>query len=261
MFEGAHDEAARWTWPVVDLYRPSAGNVGVGLGPFVLVNRDGWFVTSGHTMSGVEAHREMHIDAWGEPFIWWGADGLTLAEGERLEGCDLFVGRLEPFEDIDLPSVAQFIRPSEFPSNGRLLCSFGYKRSSEGILAAFYDEEADEFRSPATPMKHELWPVTGPLSAVGVGEKLRGGVRHVKMVLSCHVFPGHSGGPVVDPDGTVYGIPVEIAGFRGGSRNSQEGPPFVITRAVHAFTVTSFLEHLGVEYHFKPTDRKWWPFS
>ena len=245
MFRAAIQVASGFTRPVVVSSKTVAGTCQAGIGAFVIVNKDGWFVTADHIIGQLQelldscdrvaklkadratveqdatidakakrkqlARMKHPDDAHVEEFAtWWGGDGLTVVDIKRLPQIDLAVGRLTPFDPTLVPAYPVFKNPSISFTIGASLCRLGFPFYD---LSASWDATTRHFILPPTSVPIPLFAIDGilsrminfPLPPAQPGLVLPSFAW--KMIeTSSPGLRGQSGGPVFDAGGRIWGI-------------------------------------------------------
>lgn len=269
MFAGAVAEALRFTRPVGAAYRdPRAGvprDWAFRQCASLLVNDEGWIVTSHHLIEALQQA------AGAEEVPVRTGHGGRLVEGHSLEAADLHVARAEPFDPEEEVRPARFLPAGAPVALGAALCGVGCHPSP--TLSDHYDEDADAFDPP------DRWPSGGPFPVpvtvcglqaaeaeeeAGRPEVVTPGspgtpaeppfpVRELLVHPAAH--HGHSGGALVNWQGTVYGILLNLRSLAAG-RLSGTDRDFVVSGAAPSETVLGFLDEMGVEYETEGWARK-----
>lgn len=163
MFQKACALARQFTLPVIISQRTVGGECVAGIGTFVLVNEDGWFVTAAHifetadklareeamtrdlkskiaeveadkTLGAKERRRKLaqigqlrsdDIEKWS---IWWGADNTWVDQASlySVPPMDIAVGRLVGHTAIPTKTFPVFKRTIGEPPVGASLCRMGF---------------------------------------------------------------------------------------------------------------------------------------
>jgi len=187
MFEKALGIAEKFTFPVVRNIK--IGNVVKSeAGTYVLVNKEGWFLTCAHLF-------EKDPNAEKKDF-WWGKDGITFDKNSLIKDdeIDLAVGRLlnfNPSSDINYPVFAS----PEKLKKGKYVIIFGYPFL---MPQATYDSAGDAFRLNLKD------PFPLPVAGVYYRDHEVGRAKYIE--ITSKSLGGQSGGPILDESGIVLGI-------------------------------------------------------
>ena len=58
MFSNAYKIATQYTFPLIISNRFYDQSVESGLGSFVIINEEGWFITAAHVLQGLQQHQQ-----------------------------------------------------------------------------------------------------------------------------------------------------------------------------------------------------------
>ena len=244
MFSKAFEMAAGFTRPVVISSRKVNGECQSSVGAYVIVNREGWFLTAAHLFGVIEqqseaAHtyrkyrsdvRDMDHDVSStrlyrkkkirhfevprpdsvrDHSTWWGMDGVQVRDVQVAAAADLALGRLEPFDPAGVTHYPVFKTPGADYLPGRSLCRLGFP--FHDIVPA-YDEEKGAFTLPKGAVPLPLFPLEGMLTRILIAQapaltpKAPADETSLFIETSSPGLRGQSGGPIFDPDGVVWGL-------------------------------------------------------
>jgi trypsin-like peptidase len=285
VFVEALKRAAEFTGPVVTSMRHRDGTVACGAAAFVVVNDEGWIVTAAHVLNAsvvFDQHRQelaayelrvQQIDASGatqkaknkqlrslptnDKWItnmsyWWARDGISITDVKILEGADLAIGKVDPFDPAFVKTYPTFKVPPDMEP-GRSLCRLGYPFYE---ISATYDSAADVFALAPGTLPIPRFPLEGIFTrniAVEIDPAPPVPIRLLE--TSTPGLRGQSGGPIFDVDGRVWGIQTHTAHFPLGfspevtdanGRTTVENQFLNVGQGVHSETVVAFLAHHGV---------------
>jgi hypothetical protein len=269
MFTHAARCASEFTFPFVGLRRRGGGHVYSTIGAFVVLNAEGWALTSAHLVNEIfaverEALGEAPAIDEAEPACTdhaeiWAVPGFSdarphLAEAVVRPLADLALMRLEPF-DAELVGAYPTLRdPSAQPiAQGTSVCRLGYPFHN---IAVDWDESVGEFRLPA-----QAFPVPSfALDAVVARFRRLTAEDRVSTATfietSTPGLRGQSGGPLLDVEGRVCGIQSHTvhldlgfdARFAVGEQVVSERQFLNVGAATHVADVVSLLDESGVDY-------------
>ena len=146
MFAKAFTIAAGYTRPVVVSSRRVNGDCQSSVGAYVIINREGWFLTAAHLfgvieqqsaavqtyrkyrgdvrsmdhdMASKQLYRKKKIRHFEVPrpesvrdhSTWWGMDGVEVRDVQVAAAADLALGRLEPFDPASVTHYPVFKTP------------------------------------------------------------------------------------------------------------------------------------------------------
>lgn len=193
MFADAYRIASCFTLPVVISSRDASGVCRSSIGACVVVNRDGWILTTAHIIEEIRRQQQsaaLHGAYGGEVraherdatadkkfrhgkvrtlhrptgdtivnhSVWWGRDGALLREAQVRPGADLALGRLQPFDASGIAQFPVFKKPGADYRPGRSLCKLGFP--FHGITPSF-DEAKNAFLLPPGAVPLPLFPSEG----------------------------------------------------------------------------------------------------
>ena len=271
MFTKAVRSASHFTFPYVGLRRTGSGEVHASLGAFVVVNADGWALTSGHIVDDILAcERDTQAIANGElqpadatnrcarHVELWAVPGFQDCKPRLAEA------RVRPLSDVALvrlESLGEWV-PEELPllrdvaeaplEQGVSVCRYGYPFHH---IEAGYDLKRNEFS-----LQQESFPVPS-FALDGIIARFRvvrapDGANALFVETSTPGLKGQSGGPLLDVDGRVCGLQSHTThldlGFdaRFDSEDGQktERQFLNVGAASHVNEIVSLLDEAGVAY-------------
>lgn len=240
MWQSALSTVAPFTLPVLYAARKVSGDILSGHASFVVLNQDGWILTAAHVLKqavawedaasattaadrrreeirqdssldkrarqlALQALPRTTSDSIHQAVTMWGLPGSRVTEMAILDELDLAAARLEPF---NLPSVTMFPRFKEPTScrPGTSLCRLGFPLQKIPVV---WDDQRSAFSVPQT-IPPCFFPLDGILArfedlTFPAGEPTyRFPLRRIE--ISTPSLPGHSGGPIFDVRGVVWGI-------------------------------------------------------
>jgi hypothetical protein len=264
------------------------GKCGSGIGAYVVINEDGWFVTAHHILemlanldatctavmayeaavAAIEAdvalnakQRQKKLATMKAPprdtpkrySPFWGSQ-LTVAETHSLPAVDLAVGRFTKFDPASVANYPVFKDASQPIEQGLSLCKLGYPLHE---VVPSYKEGAG-FVLPPGSLPLPCFPIDGIFTR-NVNVPSDGVARTYPLKFletSSPGLRGQSGGPTFDSKGTVFAIqsrtqhyPLGFDTYHGEGKKRTLVPQFLnVGWGVHVATVVGFLEELGVGY-------------
>lgn len=215
MFTHAVATAAQFTHPYLGLRRAAEGVSAVVAG-FVVVNEQGWIVTSAHLIdeiaareadiaaaigAGADPASAAHTEVWAIPGFAQTRPRVTQAYVNR--AADIAIARLEPFEPM-IASAVPVLRDTvaEAIEQGESVCRLGFP--FHGIAAGF-DPARGEFDVPAGNFPVPRFALDGIVSRFNRRTAPDGTVA-VFIETSTPGLRGQSGGPLLDRQGRICGI-------------------------------------------------------
>lgn len=244
MFSKAFQMAAGYTRPVVIASRTVNGECHSSVGAYVVVNREGWFLTVAHLFGLIEqqsaaarTYRKYRSDVRAmdhdvasrrlyrkrklrhfevprpesvrDHSTWWGIDGVVAHDVRVAAVADLALGRLEPFDPASVAHYPVFKTPGSDYRPGRSLCRLGFPFHE---IVPSYDEQKGVFTLPRGAVPLPLFPLEGMLTRILIGRpptltaKASEGETSQFIETSSPGLRGQSGGPIFDSDGVVWGL-------------------------------------------------------
>jgi len=286
MFSRAYEAAKDFTYPLIISTRLQNGKVKCGVGAFVIINPQGWIVTAAHAVKVIpvsqqhaaeianlgqarrtieqdprktdkKKHRELSRlrpnPEWiTNSSIWWGRDGVRVAEFRVLEAADIAIGRLEPFDPASVPNYPVFKNPASLPP-GTSLCKLGFPFHD---ASASFDEATNRFTLAPGTLPIPRFPIEGIYTRDFLAGHTQDGRDILFIETSSPGLRGQSGGPVFDVNGVVWGIQSHTRHFplgfspkatRGG-REIEEHQFLNVGLAAHPATLAGFLNEHGVPF-------------
>ena len=278
MFAKAVAIGAGYTRPMVISSRTADGACSSVIGAYVVLNRDGWFITAGHLLeivrqqqesarrhqgyrgNVVEFHRDVAADkrfrkkgvrtihkppgsSVRNHSVWLGVDGVRVAEARLVPAADLALGRIEPYDPESVRQYPVFKHPVRGYAPGRSLCKLGFPLHR---VEPVYDDGADTFTLPPGSVPFPLFPLEGMFTRVvntrapGSGE----GDPSPFIETSTPSLIGQMGGPVLDADAVVWGIQSHTMHHPLGFRPPVPGGP--AGQVAHQFLNTGLAVHVSV---------------
>jgi S1-C subfamily serine protease len=267
MFTRAVRTAAQFTYPYVGLRRRRCSHVYSTMGAFVILNAEGWVLTSSHLVDDIVAvEREVqeasgnlgdqvctdHAEIWAVP--GFGQTRPRLAEATVRQLADIALVRLEPF---DPAVVAQFPRLRDVSrepiEQGMSICRLGYPFHD---IAADWSAERHEFALGQDAFPVPSFALDGIVSRFHRVSSDAGLDPATFIETSTPGLRGQSGGPLLDVEGRVCGIQSHTthldlgfdAGFQAGETTVTERQFLNVGAATHISEVVALLDEVGVAY-------------
>ena len=291
MFRKACEIARRFTWPVVISRRLVSGKCYAVIGSCVVVNPEGWIVTAGHVLkecddlakavlrtralqaqiaaieqdTTIDRHelrarlasvKPPKSDDTERSSVWFGRDHLRMKEGYVLEGADLAIARLEPFDPAWVAQYPMFRGTTHDFEPGTSMCRLGFPFHR---LEPTWDAATNTFRLPPESVPLPIFPVDGIFTrtaeivvARGASEPAMLPPYPLRMVeTSSPGLPGQSGGPIFDANGLVWGIQVATASYPL-ELDTTERQYLNVGLGIAPITLFGFFDDRGVKYQVSP---------
>lgn len=291
MFVTANGLARRFTHPMIVSSRQRKGSVETSVGAFVVLNRDGWIVTTAHAFglvskaqsdAGKAASLEAQVAALrADPATpphrlareiakleqaadlgwitnvstWYGRDGVTLRDVRVVPAADIAIGRLDPVPADVVATLPILKNPAAGIEPGRSLCRLGFAFTK---VKATFDESANSFRVQG---EVPYFPLEGMFTRIVDAGRTPDRKFHVRFIeTSSPGLRGQSGGPLFDVEGRIWGIQSRTQHLALGFNPEAElagaktqVPQFInLGLAVHAGTLIEILDDAGVAYEVSP---------
>jgi hypothetical protein len=192
---------------------------------------------------------------------WWGRDGVKLVEGAvRIPAVDIGVGRLEPFDPAWCSAYPKFKDPTKNFEPGASVCTLGFPFHS---ITPEWDGGTLAFRLPVGAVPLPFFPMDGIFTRVAElfvvdqnGQPVPPPPFPLRWIETSHAgLKGQSGGPIIDPQGAIWGIQSNTVHYPLGFDPAAPGRPGVtyhqflnVGRGVHPETIFGLFNQLGVQY-------------
>lgn len=237
MFAKAVSIASEYTIPVIISHRFFDGTIECGCASFIVLNDEGWIMTSAHVLnSGMAA--EQHIkeiqeysrrksdieknkqlnhkqknkiirslpcnNKWIQTHaFWWGADIRSIKEFIFNQSVDLAIGKLDPFDSKSITTYPTFKNPKDELLPGTSLCRLGFPFHSIG---ATFDEGKSQFILEPGALPIPRFPIEGIHTRILVVQDEKGNKIGKFIETSSPGLRGQSGGPIFDSNGDIWGL-------------------------------------------------------
>lgn len=288
MFAKAYALARRFTKPIIismRLYDKSVECIG---GAFVVLNDEGWIVTTAHLwesflafqqhtnelkayekqLQTIEQDRSLTIKQRNKKLrqiksnsrwiinhsFWWGWDGVSIKDVKAIPEGDILVGRLEPFNPTMVEVYPTIKDPSKGLDVGTSLCKLGYPFHE---LKATFDETKGIFMLAPGVVPLPLFPIEGIYTRNAIVGRSKDNKYEIKFLeTSSPGLKGQSGGPIFDTNGAVWSIQSRTHHFPLGfspkvkknGREVEENQFLNVGLGVHPELVVAFLTDNGISF-------------
>lgn len=268
MFTHAIDVATRFTNPFVGLRRRASGDVFTTMGAFVVVNEEGWVLTSGHILDEILGHQNgvdgaeegaaqegsvtSHSELWAVPGFM--NTKPHLAEAHLNQVADLAVCRLEPFDADAIAGYPIFRDISTAPiAQGTSVCRLGFPFCD---VPATFDEDRHEFTLDDRAFPVPRFVLDGIVARFNRRFSEDGTASALFIETSSPGLRGQSGGPLLDTSGRVCGVQSHTSHVDLGFDARYMTDAGVVTErqflnvgaATHVDEVRTLLDSLDVKY-------------
>ena len=287
MFVTAFKRATCFTRPVVISRRYFDRSIDCGCGAFVVINDEGWIVTAAHLLSPfekiqqdaeaiVEYYHTIHAIEQEEGVpreerferirrlednpkwitnlsYWWGRDGVQLADIRPLPEGDLALGRLTPFDPNAWAEYPVFKSPGDL-GVGTALCKIGYPFQK---IQASFREANNSFELNPAARTLACFPMEGLYTRTLSAGKSGDGRYDIKFLeTSSPGLTGQSGGPILDANGTIWGVQSRtdhhaygsVCRVEKGGRKVEEDQCINLGVGIHPEVIVHFLSDNGIRF-------------
>ncbi|WP_439555302.1 trypsin-like peptidase domain-containing protein [Dyadobacter sp.] len=169
---------------------------------------------------------------------------------------DLAIIQFKEFESVQYQGYAQFLKDSRFAKQGRYLCRLGYP-FPEFTNYQYNKVSGDIEWTKEGRSKTPSFPIDGIITRhIGEGSEITG------IEMSTPGLRGQSGGPLFDPNGTIYGMQSATRhlhlGFdqvnrevvSDGQRRRVSNYPFLnVGQCVHVDVIKQFLREKKIKFY------------
>jgi hypothetical protein len=287
MFANACKRGSCFTRPVVISRRYFDRSTDCGCGAFVVINDEGWIVTAAHLLSAygriqrdteeiIEYYHTIHMIEQEKDVLpaekadrirnlrdnpmwitnlsyWWGMDGVQLTDIRPLPEGDLVLGRLSPFNPYAWPLYPVFKSPDDL-GVGTALCKLGYPFQR---VHATFREANNSFDLGPSVRTLACFPMEGLYTRTLDAGKSGDGRYDIKFLeTSSPGLRGQSGGPILDANGTIWGVQSRTDNYACGAvtrvgkdgREVEEEQCINLGIGIHPELIVSFLRDNGVRF-------------
>jgi S1-C subfamily serine protease len=267
MFTQAVRTAAQFTFPYIGLRRRRCSHVYSTMGAFMILNAEGWVLTSSHLVDEILAiEREVqasaqttgdqvcteHAEIWAVP--GFGETRPRLAEVTVRPLADLALVRLEPFDATVVGQFPLLRDVTRAPvEQGMSVCRLGYPFHD---IAADWNAERKEFALGPEAFPVPSFVLDGIVARFHRVSSDTGGESATFIETSTPGLRGQSGGPLLDVEGRVCGVQSHTthldlgfdAGFQAGETTVTERQFLNVGAATHVSEVIALLDQVGVRH-------------
>ena len=272
MFSDAYKLASKYTFPVLISSKLMDGTLESGVGAFVIINEEGWFMTAAHVLSGMLAHQQ-HVVQYQEFIkqktntsvspnptwilqhsVWFGADHHKVNSFHILQDNDLAIGKIENYNPDFVKQYPKFINSSRI-SPGTSLCKLGFPFYDVKVS---YNENMRSFIYDQSIFPIPMFPIDGIMTRNIISGKSQDGIFEFKWLeTSSPGLRGQSGGPTFDKDGNIWALQSQTRhlplGFSPKIKKDEieieENQFLNVGWGVHVETILKFLDFHKVKYY------------
>ncbi|PKN64123.1 MAG: serine protease [Deltaproteobacteria bacterium HGW-Deltaproteobacteria-15] len=291
MFSAALEKVSRYTHPVVVSCRSFNGNVECSVGTFIILNEEGWILTSAHilgVLTAANAHQKAVSDyenrkteieqqanlnskerkrllrklTFNEKWItncsyWWATDRATIRVFVHDNFKDLAAGRLEPFDSKSVTAYPVFMNPKNELLTGTSLCRLGFPFHK---IEASYDGATDRFQLAPGSLPFPRFPIDGIYTRNAVLRDEKSGKEAKFLETSSPGLRGQSGGPIFDAEGNIWALQSRTKhlplGFspkvKRGDKEVEEHQFINVGLGTHVEEIVSFLTQHNIRFKVSP---------
>jgi hypothetical protein len=247
MFAKACAIARNYTLPIIISHRNAKGDCSAGIGTFVVINEEGWFVTAFHVISQIDKLIKGNEDYKGlllkrekiendstllphtkkkalnalkiDPnsidnfSVFMGWTGVGIGVVHAIPDIDLAIGQLTNFDKTKVKDYPHFKDSSKPMEQGTSLCKLGFP--FHNIKPTF--QEGKGFELPAGSFPIPIFPIEGIFTRK-ININIPDAPPYPLMFIetSSPGLRGQSGGPTFDITGTIWAIQSQTRHFKLG---------------------------------------------
>lgn len=285
MFADACQKVMKYTRPVAISVRHYDGSLRTDVGAMIVVNSDGWILTAAHMfdsffkfqndlkkieeINGINSSRSQNSkspsseikidkDLITNHSFWWGWDGVRVNNVMINRQADIAIGKLEPFDPSWVTEYPVFADP-EHMRIGTSVCRGGFP------FIKFTPEFLDgpkAFRIPKLVSDNLFYPMDGLYAHMENRGKSADGSCTLRYIeVTTPALKGHSGGPIFDRDGRIFGMQIftEHRSMDFHPTAELDGQKYIENQflnlgvGLHVSTLFEMMEKRGIRY-FKEGD-------
>ena len=201
MFRHSVSTARHYTHPIVISKRYEDGTTSSNIATFIILNQDGWVLTSCHILNDLNDLKKAVSDAddsLTHYSVWWGKDDWIVDKLMGEDISDLALGKIKGFDKNSVKKYPGFKNPNIQFSPGEMLCKIGYPLMD---ITPTYDEKINKF---GFVFDIPQFPIEG----IFTREATRINGKHSAKFIetSSPGLLGQSGGPTLDSRGRIWAI-------------------------------------------------------
>ncbi len=288
MFAKALKSVSIYTHPVIISTRLYNGEVGGSCATFIILNEEGWILTSAHVLNvflnsqkdetarlkyekekaAIESNSSLDTKQkkkrlkllipnkhWiTNSSYWWLKDGVTIKEFILDGMTDLAVGKLKPFDSKSTSIYPTFKNPKEELLVGTSLCRLGFPFHE---VRATFDENKNSFQIASGVLPMPRFPIEGIHTrvAIFVDEKSKRKVKFIE--TSSPGLRGQSGGPIFDIFGNIWGLQSKTISLalglspkvKHGNKETEENQVLNVGLGTHVEEIVRFLTDKKIKFN------------
>lgn len=288
MFVKALEKVSVFTTPVIISKRFMDGKVESGCASFIIVNPEGWLLTSAHVLNDVllaqkhsvelseyqkkveeiQADNNLNSKKKGKLIsrltknpqwitnysFWWGKDGRQIKDFVLDQLADIALGKLEPFNSNEVAIYPTFRKLTPEIPVGTSLCRLGFPFHD---INSTFNDDTKSFQLAPGVLPMPRFPLDGIHTriAIFVEETTK---RQVKFLeTSSPGLRGQSGGPIFDIDGNILALQSRTMHFKlgfspkikQGNKEVEEHQFLNVGLGVHVEEIVQFLTNNKVAFN------------
>ena len=289
MFAKAYSIVRNFTFPIIISHRTYDGKCASGIGTFIVINDEGWFITAFHIMQQIqqlaEANKTYKALVTERKKI---EDDKTLLQqmikaklknlkiepthitnfsifpgllGTRIIGtthvipaADIAIGKLDGFDKTLVKEYPRFKDPARPMEQGTSLCKIGFPFH---VIQPTFENE--RFNLPPGALPVPLFPIEGIYTRqieVKSDVPMKFPIKFVE--TSSPGLRGQSGGPTFDVQGTIWAIQSQTRhfplGFGSNQKHSKNAEHLKhqylnVGWGTHSETIVNLLKEKNINFH------------
>ena len=292
MFAEALKTVSQFTHPVVISQRFFDGTVSCGMATFIILNEEGWILTSAHVLGALHSHKahSKEIDSYEKTkaeiesnsklnykqkkkklkkmvtknnkwityvSYWWGKDGNTINNFHFNNFRDITLGKIEPFDKNWISTYPTFKNPKSELLVGSSLCRLGFPFHQ---INATFEEKTKKFSLEPGALPMPRFPIEGIHTRVAI--MINGTTKEQAKFIetSSPGLRGQSGGPIFDVDGNIWGLQSRTThlplGFspkvKSGKKEVEEHQFLSVGLGTHVEDIINFLTENKINFNLEP---------
>ena len=287
MFANALKSVSTYTHPVIFSKRLYNGKVNCGCAAFIILNEEGWILTSAHVLTDLhiaqqdsiklskykeekakiesdsKLSKKQKIKKMKHLYVnkqwitncsyWWGKDGVIIEDFIVDNFVDLAAGRLEPFDNKSISIYPKFKDPKKELLVGTSLCRLGFPFHA---VKTTFDEDTKKFQIVPGVLPMPRFPLEGIHTRVAILVDERSGRKAKFIETSSPGLKGQSGGPIFDTNGNIWGLQSRTShlslGFspkvKRGNKEVEEHQFLNVGLGTHVEEIVRFLTNNEIKF-------------
>lgn len=283
MFAEALKLASNYTQPVIVSQKHFDGTANAGCASFIVVNEEGWILTSAHVIAPMLAakHHESEIANFNKQesdiqnnnktprkkrrqllrklkpnpqwitnlSFWWANDNFRINNFKFNQLKDIATGKIESYDQSFCSNYPVFKDPKDSFSPGTSLCRLGFPLHDVNTT---FNEETGQWKIDAGVLPMPRFPLDGIHTRVCqmVDQKANRMAEYIE--TSSPGLRGQSGGPIFDRHGHIWGLQSRTHHFnlgfsppvKSGNKEIKEHQFINVGLGTHVKEIVKFLtEH------------------